>query len=106
MKMAFHYSFPFDWSNPIGYLIAIFLQFKLIMVPLTDFVSSWPFLWALLFYINAGAKDLKCKIKTINEIGKRKKLHSQIIGQLSESLDFYCCLKGYRFLDQSSRSHR
>lgn len=87
------FRFPFDWKNPIGYSFAVLIQVILSVLMLNDAASLWPFLLAVVLYINAGAKDLTRTLKTINKSVKKKKLHSHIMARLSESLDFYSDLK-------------
>lgn len=100
--------FPFDWTNPIGYLIAIFIEAILIWVPINDTAASWSFTIASFVFGLSSAKDLTRGLKRFNKNMKRKQAPCHIMKQLTELLDFYSCLKRYadHCITSLSRSHQ
>lgn len=85
--------FPFEWKNPIGYLLAIFLQIKMVELVLKDAAFFWSFALGIFLYTIAFVKDLKCNLKNMQKSAKIKKLRSHIMEQMTESLGHYTCLK-------------
>lgn len=90
--------FPFDWKNPIGYLIAVTLQYIMIMYMFFVISSMLSLgIGAFMFSVKA-VDDVKMCMKSVNECaivkGKQSKAFKRIAGyiqlhaylkQLSES---------------------
>lgn len=89
---------PFDSTNPIGYLIALILEFHIPVPILIDSAFIWSSVVAYFLFTITAAKDLKCDLNKINTMAKRKQTRSQITMQLLDSVKFYSCLKRYGFL--------
>lgn len=87
--------FPFDWKHPIGYAIAILLQFKMVELTTSDTSFLVSFILAFILYTNAGVQDLICNLKNINKRAKKKHHRPGTMQQFSELLDFHWCLKRY-----------
>lgn len=80
--------FPFDWENPIGYLIAITLQLELISWNLRFMANLVSFGVACLLFTFQAAKDMKYDLHKINKNVKTKQTRSQTVEQLTEFIQF------------------
>lgn len=84
---------PFDWKTPIGYIIALTLQYfgLAYLYSFTAFILSIEigcYLLAMEFII-----DIKNDLNFFNEIAKSKKNQSQLSSRLPDSIQFHIRLK-------------
>lgn len=84
---------PFDWRNPIGYLVVITLQY-------TANVYFFPFAACLVAYalgillhVLSVATDIKTDLKMINENAKIKQNRLMTLERLFEFIEFHSKLK-------------
>lgn len=100
--------FPFDWKNPIGYLIAIAIEYVMawyllvigaVLIPLA--IGSYLYLMALskcvkgaLFAVSQCTNGTKTNQEILERIIEYAELYSRV-KQLS--LTFFKCLKGRDF---------
>lgn len=94
--------FPFDWKNPLGYLVAVYLQhamikYMFILISLLTSLGSGAFMFCLtaldditdcLKSVNGYAKTKGKQSKAIERIAQYIQLHSDI-KQLSKPINFF-----------------
>lgn len=84
----FYQRLPFDWKNPLGYLIAIYLQFIVVSMPLR-YMGCFVTLALTSFLIGmCFADDMKNDLKSIDENAKVKLPKTTIYKQLTEMINF------------------
>ena len=87
------YRFPFDWKNPIGYLMALALMYLVLKclyffgavgssLEITSYLLMMEFM-----------KDVQNDIKLMNEIAKSNKNLSEMLKQLRVSIEFHSNMK-------------
>lgn len=85
--------FPFDWRNPIGYLVALTLQytanvrfFKLVACLVATGLGAFSFELSMTTHV-------KTDLKLINESAKMKENRLSTLKRLSEFIEFHSRLK-------------
>lgn len=91
------FRFPFDWRNPIGYIIAVAIQTTVVALAAKNPSFTWSFCLASFWFATTITKDLRLHLKNMSKNAKKKKNRAQIMGKLTESLELYRCLKWYAF---------
>lgn len=77
--------FPFNWKSPIGYLIAVALQFQMGFLPLRYMQCFLNFAIAAFLFSFSTVKDFKNDIIRFDKIAKSKhKTQLAIMGKLNE----------------------
>lgn len=83
----YHYSrcrFPFDWKNPVGYLVAIILQYQFVSYP-CRYIGCFASLgFASFWFAVSAAKNIKSNLREINQSIKAKQHRSIIFQQFAE----------------------
>lgn len=80
--------FPFDWKNPIGYSLAIFLQLRIVKIPL-GYISAFISLGGGSFLFSLSiAEDNQCDLNSINESIHFGRFREQILEQFNEFVRF------------------
>lgn len=88
LERNFSQRFPFDWRNPIGYFIAVILQFELASSILEYEACSVCLSFACVLFIFSFAKDVKNHSRVIDENIKTEKSRRKVIEQLSDFIQF------------------
>lgn len=85
--------YPFDWSNPFGYLVAISLQY--VIVTALFLLGAGLLLTGMssFLFIVAAIKDVKINLNSINERGALAGNQSWTLAQLSDFVEFHAQLK-------------
>lgn len=84
---------PFNWQCPIGYMIAIILQwiaftylcFSAMLTNMTGFT--------FFLFVTAITKDIKCILNAIDEKSEIENEPKQIYNQFAEFVDLYGAIK-------------
>ena len=63
--------FPFDWKNPVGYLIAVVLEYIIVSLALRYMGCFLGYGFGGYFFVMAIAKDLKSFVKSIGKSAKK-----------------------------------
>lgn len=75
---------PFDWKNPIGYLVAVLLQLRMVSIPLC-FVRTLLLLAAgLVLFTLSITEDQECDLNSINESIQAEQPRGLILDQITE----------------------
>ena len=74
---------PFDWKNPIGYSVAVAIEFHLAAAMVHYVECFLVFGFAALLYIFSVVKDIQNDLNQFNETAKLKKLQSDCLEQLN-----------------------
>lgn len=91
--MAILLRFPFDWKNPLGYSIAIAVQYITAAYGLLFLASLVIFGMVTFFFANALIKDINGLLQTINKNAKVKKNRDRILKQLLEFIQYHSDVK-------------
>ena len=81
--------FPFDTMNPIGFLVAVFIQYIAMINCMVAVKCTTIFFYGTCSMLFPLADDIKCTLKTINHIAKRKKKRSEVADQFSKFVQFH-----------------
>lgn len=81
--------FPFDWKNPIGYVVAI--AYEYMGGVCTFFVAMAILKYAIVvyFFLFSMIDDIKCDLESINRNAKKKKTRMEVVKQFSEMIQFH-----------------
>lgn len=60
--------FPFDWHNPIGYIVAVVLQSTWGMYTLCVILYQTSFFIGSCWMLVSLAEDITCELQTVNQI--------------------------------------
>lgn len=84
---------PFDWKNPIGYLIAVTIQVAMLLIVYGDIACIWAFVVSAFLFALTAASDLNLELTEINKNTKTKRTRLYVRAQLIELLQFYSRFK-------------
>lgn len=80
---------PFDWENPIGYFVAVALQFHMALVIIRYIECFFTLGLAGLIFAFTLIKDIKTNLKQFNKIAKNKRSKLQnIVEELVKLIRF------------------
>lgn len=88
-KKNINWRLPFDTKNPIGYFIAVFIQYIHVISVMVTVETLMIFCAGTSFMMFPLTKDIKNNLKTINHYAKYKKHRPKIIDQLSHFIKFH-----------------
>lgn len=84
---------PFDWKNPIGYLIAVAVQLQIHLIFFRYIACFFTLVCAQLMFVFSVVKDIKGELNRFNEIARTKKTQCRSMKQLSEIISIHISLK-------------
>lgn len=85
---------PFEWTNPIGYLLAILIQFIMLFF-LNVYLACFLMLaFGYFLFALSIAKDMINELHSINKRTKMKKPKAQILKQLNDLISMHADVKG------------
>ena len=93
-RQAFHFNnvftfrFPFDWKNPIGYLIAVGLQLIMVFIALHYVACFLTLAIGSVMFSLSIAEDIKDSLIFIDESAKSKQSLPHMMKQLIELIRF------------------
>lgn len=85
--------FPFDCKNPVGYLIAIYMQYNMIWYMFYVIASLVSLGIGAFIYSVMGTDEIKRYLNSVNEYAMRKKNHLKSLKQLAEYVDYHSEMK-------------
>lgn len=89
----FNQRFPFDWKNPIGFLVATVFEYMTMTCEYTFVSCSFTFGFGNFFFIVSATQDLKNNLKSINELAVVQNNRRQTLKRISEFIRFHSSLK-------------
>lgn len=95
-------SVPFDWQNPIGYLVAFVMQYISMFCVSHAAGCHTAFISASCWIFISMAKDIKQELKGINKIGKSNIRSRQFLDRLSQLVTLHAQAKRF---DKSLKQH-
>lgn len=96
--IQFQQRFPFDWKNPTGFLVAIFIQYILVVSVMISLKCLVIFEIGLCFMLFPMTKDIKCNLNAIN--ARPKKNRSKIDEKFPQVVQFHCKLIQLSYANQ------
>lgn len=81
--------FPFDWRNPIGYLIALSSQFIADTYFFIFVACVIAFGLGIFLFLLAAAKDIKTDLRLLNKCAKITKNQLRSLKRLSDFIEFH-----------------
>ncbi|XP_031626848.1 uncharacterized protein LOC116343092 [Contarinia nasturtii] len=88
---------PFDWKDPINYLVAFTVDVMCIYCVLLATASILIYATTSCCMILAFVNDLKQEVNTLNAIGKDGRNQTELKGKLSEFVEFHVTVKEFAF---------
>lgn len=90
MKLAPHifllFRFPFDWKNPLGYFIAVYLQFIIVSMPLQYMGCFLTFALTAFLYSLSLAKNMTNNLRSVDKNAKAKLPQTVIYKEVCEMI--------------------
>lgn len=80
--------FPFDWRNPIGYMIAFAIEYLSFFCVVRVAVCLTTFIPGTFWILISITDDLKCDFNTVNELAKSEGSRLQITEKFYELISF------------------
>lgn len=85
--------FPFDTQQPIGYVLAVILQFFMLRYILLFSASLLSMVVGFFFMTISLTKDIENELRLINDCAKIKNHRSKAMKQLCKFIEFHSTLK-------------
>lgn len=87
------YRTPFDWRNPIGYLVAVTMQYVMIMYLLSTVGCALVFAIASYLFSIAMSKSIKLNLCSINRKAGDEIHRMRLMEQLVEFIEYHSRVK-------------
>lgn len=85
--------FPFDWRHPIGYFVAVILQFIPIAYHYTFVACEATFEGGLFAFTLSFTEDIRNDVKSLNENAKSQTNRFQTLKQISDFVQYHSTFK-------------
>lgn len=85
--------FPFDWKNPVGFLVAVIIQYILDLVGFAVVLGSLSFGVSVYLFTLSVNKDIRGILKTINRKAKSTQNQQNIIHRTRVYIQLHSDLK-------------
>lgn len=92
-EFCLHFRYPFEWKNPVGYLVAYIIQYIGIGV-MSFFVACCASAGVgFAVFVMLFTKDIKVNLKTVNKKAKSKGDHTQLLMDFCDVIEMHALTK-------------